>query len=70
MLKIEKGIPFPEERKTKGAKLAALQVGDSILVPAEDAARWRSAMSKTQAGGDYYFVSRTVEGGVRIWRKA
>lgn len=74
---IEKGIPPPEDKpKTRNQyPFNEMKVGDSFFVPfrededervvrnkigtAARGARWRTGMK---------FVSRAVEGGVRVWR--
>ena len=78
MFKIEKGIPIPVSktvtRQGRGRDRlypwAEMQVGDSFFVPGEakriGVASHASAVCKRYA--PKRFVSRKVEGGVRIWR--
>lgn len=69
-MRFQKGIPVPETQRTKAYIFREMEVGDSFLVPAEEAHAWRNAMHKASETGEFYFISRTVEGGVRFWRKS
>lgn len=69
-MNIEKGIPLPDLPASKVAVLQRMAVGDSLLVSNDDGPKWRNAMHKASERGEFYFISRTVDGGVRIWRKA
>lgn len=69
-MSFDKDIPIPPSPMTKAAKLSTMEIGDSLLVASDEANNWRYAMRVAAAGGDFYFVSRAVEGGVRIWRRA
>jgi hypothetical protein len=66
---IEKNIPIPPARGGNGAfPFADMEIGDSVLVPEEDAKRARaSAAAATKRGPGKYSV-RTVENGVRVFR--
>lgn len=69
-MNIVKDIPLPLSPTICAERLCTMEIGDSHLVPLGEAQNWRLGMSRAASGGDFYFVSRTVEGGVRIWRKA
>lgn len=69
-MKFEKGVPLPVMPVSRVKVLQSMQIGDSMLVAAKEAVNWRQAMHKASERGEFYFISRTVEGGVRIWRKA
>lgn len=69
-MKFDKGVPLPKPIKGMIDILRTMEVGDSFLAPKDDASCWRNAMTKASAKGDRYFVSRSVEGGVRFWRRA
>ena len=65
--KIEKGVPIPPSHVSKGYShaLRKLKVGESVVLPAPAnnlGATCRDVLGK----GNY--VSRTVEGGTRVWR--
>ena len=68
---IEKNVPFVE---TAGMKphfpLLQMEIGDSFLVAA--AARAKVYQAGRHAGRTHgrVFKTRTVEGGVRVWRVA
>jgi hypothetical protein len=69
---IEKGIPIPSA-SFGTPKYRQLGIGDSVLIPCEKGSiEGRRAMavagSLNQRLKPSRFVSRTVEGGVRIWR--
>ena len=72
-LKIEKGIPIPKiiHRTVLHSILHKMEIGDSIFI---ECAPDKIPSRRTYAGTwskRYYpkkFMSRTVEGGVRIWR--
>lgn len=65
---IETGVPitgsFSPRYGVLTALLSKLQVGESTLVSADNARSARSTLSRL----DGRFVTRTVDGGVRIWR--
>lgn len=75
---IESGIPIPPRARPAGLDLRgserfpleALRVGQSFWVPEEDgrAARSHACVVSNQTGRR--FVSRAVDGGVRLWRVA
>lgn len=69
---IEKDVPIPEigngKRRTGlTACLRAMEVGDSVLVGMNDGSPY-SRVSAYQSLNDARFTTRTVEGGLRIWR--
>jgi hypothetical protein len=78
MIEIESGIPLPSEPRGRKIKypIAALQVGQSFLVacaPEDSRKQIKSVGSlcglHTKKTG-HRFTSRTVEGGIRVWRLA
>ena len=71
--KIEKGVPLPDQSSRGGRRgkypWAELEVGDSFFVPGKTARQLGGANTGgRRAFPDRRFVSRTVEGGTRIWR--
>ncbi len=64
-VKIDKGVPLPSERMARGfwiAMAAAMEIGDSVLVP--DPTALAGALRRRGAG-----VAQRQEGtGVRVWR--
>jgi len=67
MITIEKGIPIPRTPGTGLSEaLRKMEPGDSVLLNRPSAAGiWR--LVKSVPGK---FVSRKVDGGIRIWRTA
>ena len=70
MYEIEKGIPAPPARNYYlRYPWDAMAVGDSFFVPDDKRSSVRSAASKrNQLNNGKRFISRAVEGGVRVWR--
>lgn len=68
MLKIEKDIPIPTGGKSSGtaAQLRAMNIGDSVFFANKTPSELSSTCSGALGRGNY--VSRTVEGGARVWR--
>ena len=75
-IKIEKGVEIPESKSGLVRKYpwADMQPGDSFLVPfnGEPAHRVRenatAAASYAKRHFDWKLCTRTVEGGIRVWR--
>jgi len=70
---IEKNVPMNGSKRGPKASypFASMDVGDSFFVQDQDT-QGRAAMG-ARAHGQYHgkkFSSRSVEGGVRIWRVA
>lgn len=70
---IEKGIPIPtvDGRSKTGitAVLRAMDVGDSVLVPPEQADSTRGVANTMNKRTEKRFVARSVENkALRIWR--
>lgn len=71
-MKIEKNIPIPAAAH-RGARIwpfADMQVGDSVLIPMERAKPARSAATTLGKRRGFRFVTRAVDGGLRVWRSA
>ena len=66
--KVERGIPIPPVKMGLTAALRKLQVNESVLVNGKSTNQCSKIIAclKLKESGD--FVSRTVEGGTRIWR--
>ena len=68
---IEKNVPIPVAGLKKtgiSAKLRQLEVGESIFVPGRKPADVSGFITWARVGNLKEFKSRTIEGGVRIWR--
>ena len=70
---IEDGIPLPARTRgllsPLGAAVRALDVGQSVMVPG--ATRKTGITGTVWAAGKLFgrkFATRTVEGGIRVWR--
>lgn len=83
MYQIEYDIPLPTDRRGGAPTtypLATMRVGGSFLVPCdpvtpEDRRRVSAAVAgytarRKTAGDPVKFVTRTVDGGLRVWRTA
>jgi hypothetical protein len=82
MIEIENSIPIPATKRPGAGRrgtypFAALEVGQSFFVPNQPGKTNRRL--RTAIGGlaqyitkktGYRFTSRTVEGGIRVWRVA
>lgn len=69
LVKIEKGIPLPSHGNAK-YPWAAMEIGDSFLVthiPMKSIQRIASAAGPVH---QRKFSTRTVDGGIRVWRIA
>lgn len=73
---IERGVPLARQVRAKSqlpllAAMEKCEVGDSFLIPVSDAAQKAAAQVsimryKKRLGVN--FATRTVEGGLRVWR--
>ncbi len=72
-IEIEKNIPLPTFTGRNGTKwnfLGEMSVGDSVLIPdgfIPVLQQWRSNVRPDTRFPGRTFISRSVEGGVRIW---
>lgn len=69
--KIEKGVPIITGRRANtGGKypFEKLEIGDSFLVPNKTTNTFGSFLSYWSRRLKRKFISRKVEGGVRVWR--
>jgi hypothetical protein len=66
-VKIEKGIPItPKKGGSRVVEtMRAMEIGDSVLVPITARSCWLATAHRLS---DRKYISRAVEGGVRIWR--
>jgi hypothetical protein len=71
MIKIDKGILLPA-RSCKGrpAKYPwrQMDVGDSFFVEARKSSDFGGAINHARKTTGYEFISRSVDGGLRVWR--
>lgn len=67
---VEKGIPLPQPRRKTGfvEALRQLQIGESILATRKSITAVSSAVRYATIGTTRKYTSRTVDGGVRVWR--
>jgi hypothetical protein len=74
--RIEKGVSIPRRaRRERLYPLAEMEINDSFLVPGDDAKRLQNLVChsvryfrRTAAGAGKKFITRRVEGGLRVWR--
>lgn len=69
---VEDDQPMPAVSPNKGRvekyPWSKLEVGMSFFVPGGQSSRVKSSASKASKRYNKTFISRTVEGGVRVWR--
>ncbi|MEE9532689.1 MAG: hypothetical protein V3W52_17055 [Syntrophobacteria bacterium] len=66
MYKIDKKIPAPGS--SKDYPFEKLEVGHSFLVPVEESQDARNAAHTFKKATGWNFKTKSVEGGVRVWR--
>lgn len=68
--KIEDGIPIPGKfnNDTLHSVLTVLEIGQSVFVKDKKPQDISPKTSAAKRGTSKNFLSRTVDGGVRIWR--
>ena len=69
---IEKGVPVAKKAagKPRTNPLWALEVGDSVVIPVKAQENVASRAGRITRESGRRFVTRKVEGGVRVWRVA
>lgn len=73
-MQIERGIPIPEDhgvrRRRSQLPFARMEVGDSVLVPADSARRMLMAAAtwKRRHPGWDYTTRKASDGTMRLWR--
>ncbi len=75
MIKVESGIPVPARTNRQGGRpsiypFADLKAGESFFVPGKTAKTMSQTASKAAKRLKIELITRTVEGGVRVWRTA
>lgn len=69
--KIEKNIPIPDKLFQSKYPYAKMEIGDSFLIKtSKTIEQTNSSTSYAAKRLNMKFTSRTVDGGIRIWRKA
>jgi len=72
MFEIEKNIPLVGRSASRKYPLAQLEIGDSFVIPCTTDKDLRSARQVASCANQRYedkkFASRTVDGGIRVWR--
>lgn len=73
--KIEKGIPVPVSRNLAAYPFPKMEPGDSSLIAPKDGesqlklrGRVSAAVTYAKRGNEKTFCTRTVDGGIRVWR--
>ena len=73
-IKIESGIPIPSSNRRKGtgrgAAFEAMNVGDSVLFIKGHQSNIAASFAAFayRDGGRKKFITRKMDGGVRVWR--
>ena len=75
MIKIESGIPVPAGTNRSGGRKAVypfadLKVGESFFVAGKSVKTMSQTANKAAKRIGVELITRTVEGGVRVWRTA
>ena len=75
MIKVESGIPVPARTNRQGGRpfiypFADLKVGESFFVPGKKVKTMSQAASRAAKRRKIEHITRTGEGGVRVWRTA
>lgn len=69
---IDKGVPVAEKASGKNRPrtnpLWSLEVGDSVVIPVKAQENVASRAGRITRESGRRFVTRKVEGGVRVWR--
>ena len=71
-VQIDKGVPLPGRRQPMDwtPLLGKLEVGDSFLLPAAAKSAIGSAVKVHKDATGMQLTTRTVDGGIRVWRVA
>lgn len=67
-LKVEQGVALPPAPSNTRYPFAQLKVGDSFFAAADKADSACASVSYWARKTGFKFTSRSVDGGVRIWR--
>lgn len=70
---VDKDVPIPESRQGRRTSVYPFEdmgVGDSFLVSQRDVEKVRSALSQRKKRKAEQYITRTTEGGLRVWRTA
>ena len=67
-IKIDKGIEMPAGVRRPMYPYRSLEIGDSFLIPGKVSGAVGGTVSYARRVTGFKFVTRTVEGGVRVWR--
>ena len=68
-IKIEKDVPMPEFRASGvTAALRRMDVGDSIFLRGKKSNNITTIVGILTKKTERKFMTRTVEGGIRVWR--
>ena len=70
MIKIDKNVPIPPDRLSRGRKYPwdELEVGDSFFVEGKKFEPLRVSAAQIGKAKARKFIARQVDGGVRVWR--
>src|SRR5690606_14294925 len=70
LFKVEKGIPVPPVKQGPYSRYPWLQmeVGDSFFVPGVEYSAFKQQPSNAGRRYGRKYASRSVDGGVRVWR--
>lgn len=68
MYKIDKGIPIQKFNSLTKYPWAEMEVGDSFFVPGTRVTRLNGSKAYWERKLSTKYITRTKEGGVRVWR--
>jgi hypothetical protein len=70
IIQVEKNVPIPEYHGTPKYPWSQMAVGDSFFVPGKTSKTFNAQIWHRQRLTGFKFKSRTMDGGVRVWRIA
>jgi len=70
VITIEKNIPLPGISEQLVGTLAKMEIGDSFLLGTANVNQRETLYRRMRQASPREFITRTVEGGTRVWRTA
>jgi len=71
-IEIEKNVPIPSLKRATGVSvaMAQMEVGDSIFCKDKTSSTLAGSITYSKRKTGNKFATRSVDGGVRVWRTA
>ena len=67
-IKIDSGVPLPEKANATKYPFREMAVGDSFFVPGKKSGDFSGQVAQAKKATGFNFTTRTLDGGVRVWR--